>query len=282
MKLCLQCVPLENDSKKVVTTIRGKADWIQKNPSIHGLPPNAKLPDKSRQSFPTNSDVRITCFVPQFKNKKILFWAAQARQMSNRLPSPLIAYTKNPQQKNFSYPNFGVTFIKNHVLSLKLRAPRPYIENGVAYAPHVHFAVENKRLNKWEGGFTIPAFPFHSKYYTMKSLRESDTSAILTPSQVSKLWNKLIKVNALPYEYPSIEKKGSKSKKNVHLPYNSSKSKIQSLAKTLKNNPYVVYCAHGKCNAASDLIFKLVSFGATNVYYMPAGKRGWKRFVNKT
>lgn len=271
MKLCLQCQPNKNKSSKL-QNITGTAKWIQDNPNLHGLPPNRKPPSHKVFS-PINSTVKIQVKVPM-KEGKVLFWGAKARGVYNNRVKAIDAYIKDRRNNNYNYVNTGIGKIKNHVLTIKCQAPRPYYEKGIFWTPHVHFvcAKNNKEWNK--KSYTIPAVPFHTNKYKMTCIKQSNRCSFMTPKQVYTLWDRFIKINSLPIEYRGIEKKG-KPGLALHIPYTTRLGVIKKFAKKIKNKAVLLYCYDKSCRAASDLIQKLLQVGIVNIYYMPSGIKGW-------
>ena len=115
--------------------------------------------------------------------------------------------------------------------------------------------------------------PHHVDALISKTDVSRKMSTIVSPAQVRRMQHSLIMVNALPLSY-TFDFEGSAG---MHVPYTSSNTIIRRAARKIGTKPYVVFCAHSKCSAASQLIRRLVNAGAVNVFYMPHGILGWKQ-----
>lgn len=264
MSLCLQC-----SKKNILHNINvGLAGWIKRTERSDAVPPNAPLPSSALQ-YPSDATVQID-IQSNTKDGNVLFWAAKPKRIADSIVGAADAYGK--------YTNMGIARIKNGRLRLQLKSPQPYKEGGKVFPPHVHYVY--RKGGEWQTiVHTIAAFPGHHgtdhKEYVMKCLNaDSPMCCILTPQRLRRNWNKFIVVNALPLEYKGFN---TGMKNTLHVPYDSNKHSLEKVCKTIKNKPYVVYCMHSKCHAASDLIAKLIGGGCMNVYYMPDGIEGWNQ-----
>lgn len=273
MALCLTCnpkTPFHSFSTK-------KAQWLIDNNRESAIPKNAPSPT-SKIFYPKNCTVKIKVTVPG-KDRKVLFWGALPRPISSKIPNALNAYG--------NYANMGVAKVKKGVLTLLCQAPRCYHEDGKTWPCHIHYVNPSKDLSYWESKtYAVAAYPGHYEHgktkYSMTCINSSSNKcSILTPEQVYHNWNKLIVVNALPNKYPTIQKPLCR-KKGINIPYTASKNILNKASKLIGDKPYVVYCMHSKCHAASTLIERLMQTKyAKNVYYMPAGQIGWTKYLNQ-
>ena len=180
----------------------------------------------------------------------------------------------------------GVAYVeKSGFVTIRLMAPQPYLEEGILWPPHFHFCYKNKEA--WsQRVFAVAAFPGHHgkksrgrHEYEMTCIgRASDKCSILTPSQVRRHWDDLLVINALPgsNEDDRVTLR-YKLDEQLRLPYTKrlTREEERLTKEFIGNRPYVVFCAHSKCIAASKLIMKLVKLGCSNVYYMPEGIQGF-------
>ena len=260
MALCLQCSnkkPMRDQTSEI-------ADWLGKLGRDNALPPNAP-PSTSAAFVPTKATIEIQVKVGG-KDRKVLYWAAKARQVKDKVMNAPDSYGR--------YPNMGITHVRNGTLTMRLRAPRAYRESGKTWPPHVHYSTATKNGGWGTRVWAVAAYPgHHGKAYHIKCIDHgSSLCSFLTPSQVRRKWKDLVVVNALGHEF-DISKKGSG--KRVKTFGGLSKADLKRQCEAIKDKPYVVYCAHERCNAAKKLVTKMVALGCPNAYYMPAGKRGW-------
>lgn len=288
MSLCLTCSkkkPLKDKTTSV-------ASWLENAGRDNALP-HYNLPSTKKGAFsPTNATVsiRIKISKPSKDRRKILYWAAKPKVISDKkILGALASYGR--------YTNMGITYVNTDgFATFKIRAPRPYKENDRVWPPHVHYTYANK--NEWSTTvWAVAAYPGHhgkklrtgphaGEYeYEMKCLNDNTNQcSILTPEQVYRYWNDLIVVCALPEQYKvALPKHSAKSDRNRHIvvPYKSSNDVVKQACRRIGDKPYVVYCANPTCMAASQLIGRLVECGARNVYYMPAGFEGWNQMLRK-
>lgn len=273
MALCLTC----SNSNYLHSSSTHKAGWLEKNNRKSAIPPNAP-PPSAKPFYPKDSSVRIKITIGG-PDRKVLYWGAQARSISSPIPSALKAYG--------SYSNMGISRVKNGVLSLLCQAPRPYHEDGKTWPCHIHYVNPSSDLKSWQPKvYAIAALPGHHRQgavqYSMTCLnRTNPKCSIVTPEYLYRNWNKFIVVNALPEDNKNIVRPGS-SRKVLHVPCRSSDEVVEKASKLIQDKPYVVYCMHSKCNAATVLMERLNATGAAkNIYYMPSGKLGWTRMLNK-
>ena len=272
MALCLTC----SKSNGLHSVSTKHAKWLAENNRRSAIPPNAS-PPTTKPFHPKKASVRIQVTVGGH-DRNVLFWGAQPRAISSDIPNAPQAYGK--------YPNMGIGKVRKGVLTLSCQAPRPYKEEGKIWPCHVHYVNPTKDMDGWKQTvFAVAAYPGHHDHgdtkYSMTCIDHSNPKcSILTPSQLWSNWNRFIVVNALPEKYESIQK--PKGKSAMHLPYNAPKKVIEDASKVIGDHPYVVYCMHGNCHAASTLIARLIKTQyAKNVYYMPSGQIGWSR-MNQT
>lgn len=263
-KLCLSC-----RSGDMVRSLAksGVAEWIKVQGRLSAVPPNAPPPSHPVYG-PRDGTVKVSHKVGG-RARKVLWWGAEPRHVkaSAKVASAPAAYGY--------YTNMGIAVVRGGRLEFKACAPQPYREEGTVWPAHFHY-VEAKGSASWKPQVhTVAGYPGHHEGYSLTHATghpASDMCSILTPAQVHKHRQALIAVNALPLKYAPIDVPHS-----MHVPYDGSPGAIATAAKKLGTKPYVVYCAHAKCSAGSQLIAKLVAAGATNVFYMPAGIRGWRR-----
>lgn len=272
MALCLTC----SKSNAFHSASTKPAKWLIENNRNSAIPPNAP-PPTTKPFKPKRASVRIKVTVGG-PDRNVLFWAAEARSISSRIPNAPQAYGK--------YANMGIAKVSNGVLTLSCQAPRPYKEDGKTWPCHVHYVNPNKGLTEWDQKvFAVAAYPGHHENKTTKYSmtcidHTNSTCSIITPLRLWSNWNRFIVINALPDEYKSISK--PKGKPAIHIPYNAPNRLIQDASQTIGEQPYVVYCMHSKCPAASILIKRLVSTNAAkNAYYMPSGQIGWSRMITQ-
>lgn len=288
--VCLTC---DKKSTLIAKSIK-KAKWVSKSTGGKGIPIFRQVNPRDKNVFPKNSNMRITFHVPEsvtngrnhtLKARKVLYWAAQPRY-----GIPKDTFVDAPKAYG-SFRNYGITtFSTDGKLIVKLESPQPYFEEGKLFPAHFHFVVSSaeSRYEKWDtkNVYAVSAYPGHHQY-TMgraclrhhvdalipKTKWTRKISTILSPNQVRRMRNALIMVNALPVSY-TFDFEGYNG---MHVPYTSSNNAIRLAARKIGNKPYVVFCAHSKCSAASQLIRRLVNAGAVNVFYMPLGILGWKK-----
>ena len=273
MALCLTC----SKTNTLHSYSTKKAKWLIQNNRSSAIPCNAPGPN-SECFHPKDSSIKIVITIGG-PDRKILYWGAQARSIKSTIPNAVTAYGR--------YPNMGIAKVKNGVLTILCQAPRPYHEDNHTWPCHMHYVNPSKDMKAWlPKTYAIAAYPGHHEYkntkYSMTCIDHSNPKcSIVTPSFLYQNWNKFIVVNALPMKYPSISRPGS-SRKAMHVPYDASNKVIQEVSKKIQDKPYVVYCMHSKCHAASTLIERLNKTNAAkNVYYMPSGQIGWMRMLNK-
>ena len=285
MSLCLTCSakkPLKDKTTSV-------ASWLRNAGRDNALP-HYNLPRTWWGAFcPTNATVSVQMRVskPSKHQRKILYWAAKSKAISDKILGALDSYGR--------YKNMGITYVNTDgFATFKIRAPRPYKENGIVWPPHLHYTYANK--NNWSTTvWAVAAYPGHhgkklrsgphaGHYeYEMKCLNDTTNHcSILTPEQVYRYWDDLIVVCALPKQYKIASPKHSSKRRNhIVVPYKSSDTVVKQACSLIGDKPYVVYCAKPTCMAASQLISRLVQCGARNVYYMPAGFEGWNQMLRK-
>lgn len=273
MALCLTC----SKSNGLHSKSTKPARWLVENNRRSAIPPNAP-PPTTKPFCPSYSSVRIRVTIGG-PDRNVLFWGSQPRAISSAIPSAPQAYGR--------YPNMGIAKVRKGVLVLSCQAPRPYKEEGKVWPCHVHYVTPTKDMTGWEPKvFAVAAYPGHHDHgkteYSMTCIDHTNPKcSIVTPSQLWSTWNRFIVVNALPEKYPSIHKPHGKTA--LHVPYDASKKVIEDASKQIGDHPYVVYCMHGNCHAASTLIARLMKTPyAKNVYYMPSGQIGWSRMMNQT
>ena len=271
MSLCLTC-PTNNILKGRSTVV---AKWLKDDDREDALPPNR--PDVgSKRMHPKNSTLRLRMKVAgrSAKSRKVLYWAARPRGMSDTIRGAKRSYG--------DYSNMGVAYVdKDGYLRLKLAAPRPYKEGGKVWPPHIHYVFANR--TDWSRAVhTIGAYPGHHgrkigkrHEYEMECIDMSTSKcSILTPQQVKTNWKKLVVVSALPRKY-GIDYRVNEQ---MYLPYDTKdEGEIEKACKKIGNRPYVIYCAKRTCHASSMLMARMIKKGCNNVYYMPGGTKEWNR-----
>ena len=283
--VCLTC---DKKSTLMAKSIR-KAKWVSESTRGKGIPLFTRTKPGDKNSFPKKANIRVKCYVPQslvegrhsLASRKVLFWAAQPR---SGIPND--TFVDAPKAYG-SFQNFGITTLSNDgKLIVHLESPQPYFEEGKLFPAHFHFVASSSesRYKTWDtrNVYAVSAYPGHhqdstgrphhvdARISTMDVSRKRST--IVSPAQVRRMRNSLIMVNALPSSY-TFDFGGSPG---MHVPYTSSNTTIRRAARKIGKKPYVVFCAHSKCSAASQLIRRLVDAGAVNVFYMPRGILGWK------
>lgn len=277
-KLCLTC----ESGNLIHSRSRGTAKWLTDAGRNTALPPNAlraSVTNKAKYPDINSVSIRVKVGPPSLDEVKILFWAANPKSIRERVSHRPSCATK----AYGNYENSGISFIKKGYISIKLACPQSYREEGNLYPPHFHYVKEDKRSMRWQTNvYTVAAFPgSHGKTHTeyvMKCLdHKTPLCSIMTPLRVRSNWNDMYIVNALPIGCPSIlQPDGKSNDKHMHLPYDSLDSEVIAICDVIKQTPYVVYCMHARCHAASDLIMRMLHLGGCmNVYYMPAGVKKW-------
>lgn len=279
-KLCLTCEPrnlLHSHSVKTAT-------WLTRLGRDTALPPNIpRATYCKRERTPTIYSVEITVKVgpPSLDKVKVFFWAAMPRSIEDRERGIYDAPTAYG-----AYKNSGVAYIRKGVLRLKLACPQPYQEEGHVWPPHFHYVKEDGRSQDWQTTvYTAAAFPGSHGMgrdgrhkYVMKCLKPSSRMCtILTPARLRSKWDKVYIVNALPLGAPGITApRGKSNRKHLHLPSDADDKEVRKVCRRIRQKPYVVYCQHPRCHAASDLILRMLRLGGCmNVYYLPSGVEGW-------
>ena len=284
-RLCLTCSTSESLFQAQSTR---KAKWVFRETKGKGIPLFMKLHPSDINQSPSNATLRVTSYVPQSLvagrlstiSRKVLYWASTPpRALNCNIITAPKAYGK-------TFRNHGIATVRRDgKICLDIETPQPYTEEGRVFPAHVHivFTSKSEKYKKWDRKkmFVIAAFPgkytndSHSVTRISERLRPGAMCSILLPNEVRQhRSNKLILINALP---ESSSEKRDISKSSLRVPYNLKKdADIRTLVrKKIGTCPYVVYCAHSKCSAASILIKRLVAAGAVNAYYMPAGIQGW-------
>lgn len=284
--LCLQCQALDTVSPWLQLTTEEVAPWLRKLGRDTAVPPTAP-PSTAHQQYPSKNTVKISVAVGG-KRRKVCFWAAKSRKIGHSSMSAKEAYGSK-------YPNQGVAWVnRDGILTMRLRAPQPYWEAGRLWPPHVHFAVAEKGTREWESErvYTVPAYPGHKivdgkLVYSMTCVARDNTPeanecCFLTPMRLARNWTKFTKViNALPGKrnYGRIEttqKEKDRGKRSVRLSFKCPEVALRKMCDEIQSDPYVVYCYNSDCDAASQLIARMVSWGCGNVYYLPVGIQGVK------
>ena len=215
---------------------------------------------------PVHADLAVSVSIGG-PRRKILWWGATPRSIGDELKGAAAAYG--------FYTNMGIATVDDGMLSFKAQAPQPYYEEGTLWPPHFHY-VESTR-NGWATNVqTVAGFPGHSEVHDVVAARgkSSSQSSVLTPGMVRKHKKDLTLVNALPMKYTNVSLPGARG--HMHVPYDAAPEVVARAAGRLGTAPCVVYCEKPTCDAGTKLIGRLVAHGANNVYYMPAGRQGWK------
>ena len=287
MSLCLTC----SQTKPLKDKTTSVASWL-KNAGRDNALPHYNLPSTTRKPFcPSNATVSVRMRIgqPSKHPRKILYWAAKPKKISDKILSAIKSYGR--------YANMGITYVgTDGFATFKIRSPRPYKEHGIVWPPHLHYAFCKKNKKEWSTTvWAVAAYPGHhgaklrtgthkKEYeYEMKCLDDKrNQCSILTPKQVYRYWKDLIVVCALPKQYkiasPKHASKGNHFIVDFHKATNAD---VKEACKRIGNKPYVIYCANPTCMAASKMISRLVQCGARNVYYMPAGSEGWNQMLSQ-
>ena len=267
MELCLQCK--QSDRFRGIAT--GVADWILRSGRDNALPPNPPEASVRSASCPTNSTVKIRIKVGG-KDRPVLVWAAKSRKIGSPITDAATAYGR--------YPNRGIGMVRNGILTATLRCPQPYRESGRVWPPHIHYAERRKEKNRWVWDdskvFAVAAFPtVGGKEYSMECVEPGPQCCFLSPKAARSAHRRgaLTLVSALPEGIKRVEA----GPRSVQIPYNAPLQDVRAAARRAKigDSPYVVYCWDEKCDAAEQLVMKMVQCGHSNVYVMPAGVVGW-------
>ena len=262
-KLCLTCEP--GNMIRSQTGGGVVANWIQEQGRLSAIPPNAPPPDHPPYN-PEDATLSVSVTVGG-PSRKMLWWGATPRSICEP--------PKHAGRAYGFYTNMGIAQVDDDgVLKFYAQAPQAYLEEGVLWPPHFHFA--ERDAAGWDTKVqTVAGYPGHSEIHKVKGLARvyAEKSSVLTPDQVRKHRASLIVVNALPMQYDNIDLPGAV---HMHVPHNADPTEISKAANEIGIWPYVVYCEKPSCGAGVDLIAKLVQQGAVNVYYMPAGRQGWR------
>ena len=141
------------------------ADWLGKLGRDNALPPNAP-PSTSAAFVPTKATIEIQVKVGG-KDRKVLYWAAKARQVKDKVMNAPDSYGR--------YPNMGIAHVRNGTLTMRLRAPRAYRESGKTWPPHVHYSTATKN-----GGWGTRSGPSQR---TLATTAKPTTSSALTTAR---------------------------------------------------------------------------------------------------
>lgn len=288
-RLCLTC----NESKSLFQAqSAGRAEWVFRETKGKGIPLFSTTSPLDKNQCPPQATLRVTSYVPKrllagrssTVSRKVLYWASMPSSTFKR------QIQEAPKAYGKAFRNHGITTVQpDGKIHFKIETPQPYTEERKRFPAHVHFVFASKIKNfeEWDRKkmFVMAAFPgtFTDRYGIPHSVtrisqnpKHAAMCSILLPSEVRKHQDQLILINALP---KSSKEKRSISDSSIRVPYNQKgDAAIRRLVQNqIKTRPYVVYCAHSRCSAASILIKRLVAAGAVNAYYMPAGIRGWHR-----
>lgn len=286
-QLCLTC---ENRSLVRAVSVR-KAHWVDKHFRGKGIPLLRQIKPATKNFSPTGATLSIKSYIPTHllrdrkttRSRKTLYWASNpSTSYVKRFKSPQMAYD--------SFENHGVaTVSKDGKLICKVRAPQIYREAGKVFPAHVHYVFTSLKTNctEWDRScvYSMAAYPGHfvdefEKPHHVDHIPQvglptipKAICSVVSPAEVKRNLKQLILVNALPEPYQLDPLPTSTV---LRVPYKSSNRQVRLAAQTIGLKPYVVFCAHSKCSAASQLISRMISAGALNVFYMPLGIRGWK------
>ena len=266
------------------STVSTLAEWIKQQQRTSALPPNAPGPTARRGLCADHATVQFSAQVgtKQERPRRVLWWGARPRHALTA------AITLPAADAYGDYPNMGVATVSaSGRLTFKAATPQPYWENGTLWPPHFHYVYADGTRWNTKQIHTIAGYPGHHDTHEMAPLKgladhHTSMSSILTPEVVRALaegaavqWGFPLRlVNALPKGEANVNTKALRVA-HMHVPYDSSKAELARAAKAIGAQPYVVYCEHAGCSAASKLIARMIAAGATNVSYMPAGRRGW-------
>lgn len=261
MKLCLTC----NQSPQHTIQNSGReAKWLSRLNRKSAIPPKFQhLSPRFENNYPKSADMQIKTTL-QHKKTVICWWAAMPSKNYKELSGPEIAYALDDQ-----YPNSGTAVVHpDGSVIIKLLSPQIYMEEEKAYPRHLHYVVPQPSGKRWDlkRVYTLAAFPSHSDLISTSPIQY--THMFFDAERFAK--KEIIAINALPYEYDSI------FDSDLHIPY--TEEILQGTVSYIGNKPYVVYCEHSGCIAATTLIAKLVQKGCPNVFYYPGGRRDFKKF----
>ena len=279
-KKCISCLPT---NKKVANMTKKRANWKLKK-GLHSIFPNDVIPDlknkkvlEERVPKGANQNIEIN-LGKKNKNRVVLYYAAEESPLSNCDACHL----KNPEDSYGSFSNQGITKLDEQGNGvLKIRCPRPYLENNKTYLPHVHFIVSDAKREKWIHKLMTQTVVCELNYADMVQVVNSGCTMI---------------INSLPFEYyiknriprsipldhnlvlDKIDKKDVIEYIKVMV---SHYPEIQKRLKTGKLNlmdvPIISYCYNTECEADIDLQMKLNKIGFTNVKLYPGGIKDWIR-----
>ena len=255
MALCLQC----SSERPFHDRTTGLANWLKDRKRESALPPNPPCPDIQRP--PKNSTVNIKVRVGG-DDRLVLFWAAQCRD--------LFVPIKNAPEAYARYANQGVAAVRDGVLSMDLRCPQPYREDGKVWPPHAHYVERRKTARggfEWDASsvYAVAAYPGnYGDQYRMTCIKAAPSCCFMTPRRVRDNSTRLFLVSALPPKYRKI----LQGEKSLQIPWNTSQKQVELQSEAIGDDPYVVYCLDEHCDAAEKLIVKLIKAGHMNVYLM--------------
>ena len=279
-KKCISCLPT---NKKVAQMTKKRADWKLKK-GLHSIFPNDKVPDLTDKKAVTErvpsgakQNVRID-LGKKMKNRIVLYYAAEESPLSNCES----CHIKNPQDSYGSFKNQGMTRLDDEGKGvLKIRCPRPYLENNKTYLPHVHFIVSDAKREKWIHKLMTQTVVCELNYLEMVEVVNSGCTMILN-SLPFEYYVKNRIPRSIPLDHNLVLDRLDKKEVIEYLRvmvahYPKIQKKIQSGKLNLMDVPIVSYCYNPECEADTDLQMKLNKIGFTNVKLYPGGIKEWLR-----
>lgn len=272
MKLCHNC-----ESGKIIYTSFSDPEYLKSMDKGKLIVKNLKPSEMNVGKQPKNADLEIILTQKDFKKgTKLYYWAAEKKSL---LKSGKISSAREAYHCNSTRTNYGCTSVKSGgVINFKIMAPQCYSEDKVIYPKHLHFLAKKEKEDSWnmDRVYTVLAIPMETEKIHTKQL--ANTNIFITPMQVKLNWKRGIftMVYALDDSKKSLHDLDEyKNFKHLRLPHNKKNIHIPDNIK--KSQPMVVYCAHSKCNAAKNLMLKLVYHGYVNLFYMPDGMIGFSK-----
>ena len=283
LRLCDTCAPTESYTSYVDSKAARKLKWLRDR-FDNEVAPN-QLKHINKEHVPDNASLMIQTRVPSKMSRGALlkWWAAEPRKFAQKLTTAAKAYCT--KRTVWTKANVGASKVgSDGTLIIKCRAPQPYYDSsGQLYPPHVHVLLPNNRV------LTVAAYPCNAENHkvTHWSGRGEATHTYEEHSQCSIVSQGVVQrhmfrstpnfliINALPKQYANVWTPNHMRTHHLHIPYTMTAAQIALHAKKIGDMPYVVYCEKHECNAATELINKLVRAGACNVYYMPEGRVLW-------
>ena len=276
--LCLTCVAPSGSRNAVISQVQGTADWIKQTPKLEHAGPS-QVPESA---FPDGADMQLTFTVPnhRFFSGDLVWWAARPLSFSEsvrrgKVGPPLDAYTTGSGP--YTWPNSGRCTVNSEqsTLTIQFKSPRPYVEKGVLWPRHCHFAkITEGSPNPSLGVYTVAAFPSKHRQdgFSCHSIGEHSACCLGKEELFAALQDDAMNTKFWHIDATGADRELGQRIHFINLAQSSSRAEIKRKCAPIGSSPVVVYCAHKECNAASKLIEKMMMLGVgCNVFYYPTG-----------